>query len=102
MEGALEDEAVSGKFLNVIINETDRMSRLVTDLAALKDGLSRKAMDKRNNTAAASRRRCGDQIRCYYKTEKYESYRNFCNEPLTILGDRDSIEQVILNLLGMP
>ena len=43
MEGALEDEAVSGKFLNVIINETDRMSRLVTDLLQLsKDGLSRK------------------------------------------------------------
>lgn len=101
MEGALEDETVSGKFLNVIINETDRMSRLVTDLLQLsKMDFQEKKWIKEMIRLPQVVEDVVTKLDVTIKQKKMQVNRDFCDGLLMILGDRDSIEQVILNVIG--
>ena len=101
MEGALEDEAVSGKFLNVITNETDRMNRLVTDLLQLsKMDFQEKQWIKEIIELPQIVEDVVMKLDVTVKQKDMEIDFDFPDKPLTILGDRDSIEQVILNILG--
>lgn len=99
-EGAQNDPQVAGRFLNDIVSETDRLSRLVgqlLDLSRLESGL---VMPQRTSVAL-------DAI----VRDVAEDFAPTANEAgvqlgievaanLRVMADRDQIRQVVINLLS--
>lgn len=101
LDGALEDEDMTLKFLKVIDSESDRMARLVKDLLMLsrldydKTQLNMKALDVAKILSD-----------CVYKMDisakqKDQSIALEINDGVSqIIGDKDRIEQVIINIIS--
>ncbi len=100
-DGALDDRDTSLKFLGVIESESDRMTRLVRDLLML----SRLDYDKEelNMTPIDIEKIVKESI---YKMEISAKQKeqnvllNINDDIPQIIGDRDRIEQVILNIIS--
>lgn len=101
LDGALEDKNMTLKFLNVIDSESDRMTRLVKDLLML----SRLDYDKAqwNMKEIDLTKILGD---CVYKMDisakqKGQSITLEINDEIpSTIGDKDRIEQVIINIIS--
>lgn len=103
IDGALEDEAVSRRFLDVVNQETDRMVRLVNDLL----DLSRLEFEARNwekkpvnliDVVGSSVQKISPAAAA--KGQTLESSLPPAHARAPVLADRDRIEQVLLNLLS--
>lgn len=103
LDGAVEDREVTLRFLKVINDETDRMVRLVKDLLLLSqhdnglrltlaeldpEELSRICMERLRRAAEEKQ-----QTLCFERQPGLP-------EPLRIKGDRDRLEQLLLNIVG--
>ena len=103
LDGALEDREISVRFLKVINDETDRMVRLVKDLLLLSQHdnglkLTLTALDPEELS-----RICMERLR--RAAEEKEQTIRFerlpgLPDPLRIEGDRDRLEQLLLNIVG--
>ena len=88
-------------FLDIIINETDRMTHIVQDLLTLS------RLDSGQADLALSRFAFGDAIESVYRANALEARRHrhtLVYEPAEslplIVGDRSRLEQVMMNILG--
>ena len=95
------DEALQEKFLNVIISETVRMTKLVTDLLTLsKFDNDNIAWEKTEFDLGDLVKKCQEnlQIEMDKKQQKVECFVT-ANVP-KVYADKDSIERVVLNILS--
>ena len=95
------DQETKIKFLNVIISEANRMSKLVNDLLTLsKDDNNKVKIKKTEFDLGELVKKCQNnlQIQIDKKKHKVESYVT-ANVPL-VYADKDGIERVILNILS--
>ncbi len=101
LDGALDSKELSVKFLKVIDSESDRMTRLVKDLLQL----SRLDYDKTQwNMRNINISHTVED--CVYKMDMSAQQKNQTlsfegnNEIVEIEGDKDRMEQVIINILS--
>ncbi|MBP8691190.1 MAG: HAMP domain-containing protein [Sedimentibacter sp.] len=100
LDGALEEKETAEEFLNVINSESDRMSRLVTDLLLLS------RMDYEQTNWHKERINLQDMVNIAVKKlqmqakEKNISIHVSIPDDIDILFDRDGFEQIILNIAG--
>jgi len=101
LDGALEEKQTAEDFLNVINSESDRMSRLVSDLLRL----SRMDYDKTkwkkeklslNETISQVLKKLQIQI----KNKNIHMQSGFIPADMNIYFDRDGFEQILLNIAG--
>jgi len=100
LDGALEDRETAEKFLGVINSEADRMTRLVKDLLQL-SRLDNKQMkwNMQEFSFEDLVKSCVEKVR-FSSNEKKQILECFTiGEISNIVGDKDRIEQVILNIL---
>ncbi len=101
LEGAMEDQETSKRFLTVIDSEADRMTRLVKDLLQL-SRLDNQQMNWKMESVSldaivkAIVERL--QIEAQRKHQKLESY--VIGDIPAISADKDRLEQVIVNLIS--
>jgi two-component system sensor histidine kinase VicK len=102
LEGEIEDEVTSIKFLKVVDEEADRMNRLVSDLLQLSRlDYKREKWNKRNNDIILIIKNVVSKIEFTAKIKKQEIYLDFEQDAnIKINSDKDKIEQVILNILS--
>jgi two-component system sensor histidine kinase VicK len=102
MDGAVEDPETEKSFLEIINNEADRMNRLVKDLLQLSrlDHQQEKMVKKTCDLTKLI-------LSAFKKVEltangKRQHFNCFCNssKKILIIGDKDSIEQVLLNVFS--
>ena len=92
---------MANSFLDIIINETDRMTHIVQDLLTLS------RLDAGNTELALSRFPFADSIESVLRANALEARRHshqLTSGPLEglplIVGDRSRLEQVMMNILG--
>lgn len=94
------DQETQNSFLDIIINETDRMTHIVQDLLTLS------RLDSGKTEFNLSRFDFGDAIRSVYRANALESKRHghtmTCEmEQLPfVAGDRSRLEQVMMNIMS--
>ena len=100
LDGALEEKETAEEFLNVINSESDRMSRLVTDLLRLS------RMDYEQTNWYKESINLQDMVNIVVKKlqmqikEKNISIHVRVPDDIDILFDRDGFEQILLNIAG--
>jgi two-component system sensor histidine kinase VicK len=100
LDGAYKDSETAVKFLTVINSEADRMTRLVKDLlqlSRLDNHQMQWNMQQFSFTELVRNSIVKLQIEAENKNQKIESY--IMGDIPEIKGDRDRIEQVVLNIL---
>lgn len=102
LEGEIDDEETSTKFLRVVDEEADRMNRLVSDLLQLSRlDYNREKWNKRNNDIISIIKNVVSKIEFTAKIKKQEIYMDFKEDiKIRVHSDKDKIEQVILNILS--
>ena len=101
LNGAVEDKNMTLKFLNVIDSESDRMTRLVKDLLML----SRLDYDKaqwnmKEIDLSKILHDCVYKMDISAKQKNQSIYLNIMDDIPIIIGDKDRIEQVIINIIS--
>ena len=101
LESGIEDEETQKNFLMVIDDETERMSRLVKELLQLSRLDSHR--EKMNFKELEVGKILEDCVKKVTLTAQAKEQTVECvydrNTPLYIMGDRDKMQQVILNIL---
>jgi len=100
LDGALEDKQISEEFLNVINSESDRMTRLVSDLLRLSK------MDYEQTNWNKERINLLDMVNIVIKKLQIQIKEKNINihlnipDDINIMFDRDGFEQILLNIAG--
>ena len=100
LDGALEEKNVAQEFLNVINSESDRMSRLVSDLLRLS------RMDYEQTKWHKEKINLRDMVNLIIKKLQIQIKNKNINmhmnvpEELNIMFDKDGFEQIVLNIAG--
>jgi two-component system phosphate regulon sensor histidine kinase PhoR len=100
LDGAVEEEILAKKFLNIINDETDRLNRLIEDLfylSQLETGHTEVAKKKIN--AALLVERVGHIIGPVAKGKKINLVSVVDPGRHTLFANQDMLEQVLINLL---
>ncbi|MCL2004369.1 MAG: cell wall metabolism sensor histidine kinase WalK [Oscillospiraceae bacterium] len=88
------------RFSSVIVDEADRMTRLVRDLLTLsRFDYGKSDWHVSDFDIAELLNRTYDMLRMEAKTYKHKLSLSVGNLPKTICGDRDRIEQVLMNVI---
>lgn len=101
IDGAIEETSIAKEFLSVINSESDRMSRLVSDLLKL----SRMDYEQTNwtkeklNVNEMVKDVCM-KLRILAKNKNIKMHIEQIPEEFNILFDRDGFEQIMLNIAG--
>ncbi|MFA5576736.1 MAG: ATP-binding protein [Tissierellaceae bacterium] len=95
------DSSLSRKFLSVIDNECDRMTRLVRDLLQLSNLDYKKTMWKKEEVSLESLLKdILVKLDLVFKEKEQELILDFQEDLPNIVVDKDGIEQVILNIVS--
>ncbi len=101
LEGALEEEEVATDFLKVINSESDRMSRLVSDLLRLS------RMDHEETSWTKEKININEIVKDTYtklllqaKSKNIKMTCNLDSRNSNVLFDKDGLEQILLNIIG--
>ncbi len=101
LDGALENREISERFLEVINAEADRMTRLVRDLLQLSrlDNHQMKWNMKQMSFLELVKK-CTERLKIEADVKKQSLKSYAIGEIPGIVGDRDRLEQVILNIIS--
>ena len=100
LDGALEEKQIAEEFLNVINSESDRMSRLVSDLLRLS------RMDYEQTNWNKEKINLNGMVNLIVKKLQIQIKNKNINmhlkisDGLSIMFDRDGFEQILLNIAG--
>jgi two-component system sensor histidine kinase VicK len=101
IDGAIEEPTIAKEFLNVINSESDRMSRLVSDLLKLS------RMDYEKTNWAKEKLNVNEMIKDVYmklrivaKNKNIKIHIERIPEEITIFFAKDGFEQILLNIAG--
>ncbi len=100
LDGALEEKQTAEEFINVINSESDRMSRLVTDLLRLsKMDYEQTNWKKDSINLLEIVNIIVKKLQMQIKDKNISMHLNI-PEDINILFDRDGFEQILLNIAG--
>ncbi len=101
LDGALSEPPIAEEFLKVINSESDRMSRLVSDLLRLSrmDYEQTKWTREKLNINEMINYICG-KLLIHAKNKNIKMNIGDISKDMNILFDRDGFEQIILNIAG--
>ncbi|HEX7057545.1 MAG TPA: cell wall metabolism sensor histidine kinase WalK [Bacilli bacterium] len=100
-DGALEDETLARRFIRVASNETERMTRLVTDLLHLSRLDSRQAVLHMESTSIPDMlEEVADRFSFQLRQKSIECILNIDERLPKVMLDPDQIDQVLDNLLS--
>lgn len=100
LDGALEEENVAEEFLNVINSESDRMSRLVSDLLRLsRMDYEQTKWHKEEINLREMVNLIVKKLQIQIKNKNINMHTNVPDD-LNIMFDKDGFEQIILNIAG--
>lgn len=100
LDGAIEQPEMAKKFLNIILMESERLTRLINDI------LSISKMESGMNDAPKERLRLDMMaynvtemlaIHAHEKQVTLNCHKN--KEPIYIIGNKDHVEQMLINLI---
>ncbi len=101
IDGAIDEPSIAKEFLGVINSESDRMSRLVSDLLKLS------RMDYEQTNWTKEKLNVNEMVmdvcrklRIVAKNKNIKMHIESISENLNILFDRDGFEQIMLNIAG--
>jgi two-component system sensor histidine kinase VicK len=101
LDGALEEKQLAEDFLNVINSESDRMSRLVSDLLRLsRMDYEQTKWKKEKLNVNEMINQVAKKLSIQAKNKKIKMHVNKISEDMNILFDRDGFEQILLNIAG--
>jgi two-component system sensor histidine kinase VicK len=101
LDGAMSEPNVAEEFLKVINSESDRMSRLVSDLLRLSrmEYEQTKWIRERINVKEAVNDTC-NKLRMHAKNKDISIHTDDIPNDMYVLFDKDGFEQIILNIVG--
>lgn len=101
LEGALDEKEVAVDFLKVVNSESDRMSRLVSDLLKLSRMDHEKAIwtKEKININEMLKDICL-KLNLQAKGKNIKMVCNYDSRNSNVLFDRDGLEQILLNIIG--
>ena len=101
LEGALDNQETAKYFLNVINNESDRMSRLVSDLLRLSRMEYNQAdWNKIYLNPCELLAETLDKLKLRWEAKKQKLEYKGCKDDVTVLFDKDGLEQIYQNIIG--
>lgn len=99
-DGAIDNPELARKFLNIIVQETDRLMRLINDI------LSISRLESGSDTVEISRinligiiRYVVDEVKPQAQAKNVSVSLNNSEEPAWVMGNRDRVQQLVLNLV---
>ncbi len=101
LDGALEEKQIAEDFLNVINSESDRMSRLVSDLLRLSRmdyEQTKWKKDKLNINEMVNQ--TAKKLSIQAKNKNITMHVGLISSDMNVLFDRDGFEQILLNIAG--
>lgn len=98
-DGAINDDKKTEKFLDIISIETDRLSRLISDILYLSEIESDSIKVEMNKLDLAESAKEVVNMLSHSAKEKGVSVEVISNESVFIKGNRDRIKQMIINLV---
>lgn len=100
-DGALEDKSIAPKFIKVVMNETERMIRLVTDLLQLSKMDSKEAhLSRKPVTIGRIISDAVDRFAIQAKQQELSFKMELKDGETKVFVDKDHINQVLDNLLS--
>lgn len=100
LDGAIERPEMAKKFLNIILMESERLTRLINDI------LSISKMESGQNDAPKERLRLDkmaydvmEMLSIHAQDKQIELHRPKLKEPIYIIGNKDHVEQMLINLI---
>ena len=100
LEGAMEDREIANQFLKVINNESDRMTRLVKDLLLLSRlDYTQNQWNKEEYSLVQLIDEVMEKLWIEAKNHSHELTFTKTTEIPLLYGDRDRIQQVIINII---
>ncbi len=101
LEGALEEKEIALDFLKTINSESDRMSRLVSDLLKLSRMDHEKAIwTKEKLSINEIVKDCCSKLSLQAKSKKIKLECSYDSRNTNVLFDKDGLEQILLNIIG--
>lgn len=101
LEGALDEKELAIDFLKTINSESDRMSRLVSDLLRLSRMDHEKAIwNKEKLSINEVVKDTCSKLSIQAKNKKIKLNCDYDNRNSNILFDKDGLEQILLNVIG--
>ncbi|MGD9566725.1 MAG: ATP-binding protein [Sedimentibacter sp.] len=101
LDGALEEKQLAEDFLNVINSESDRMSRLVSDLLRLSRMDYEKTKWKKEKLNVNEMiNQTAKKLSIQAKNKNIEIHIKPVPADMNVLFDRDGFEQILLNIAG--
>lgn len=101
LDGALEDRQISEDFLNVINSESDRMSRLVSDLLKLsRMDYSQTKWKKEKISIGEMVAQILKKLQMHAKNKGISLQSGEIPQDMFVMFDRDGLEQIMLNVAG--
>lgn len=101
LDGALENQELTLKFLQVIDGEADRMSRLVRDLLQLSNlDYQKNQWKKKNLDLGEILKKAIVKLEVAAQNKNLKVIGPTLKEPVMVYGDEDRIEQVFLNIIS--
>lgn len=101
LSGAMSDKEVAEKFLQVVNNESDRMVRLVSDLLQLSRlDYQQTRWDKKPLDLGCVVEEVVSKLDVSLKQKSMTVKLNIPEGLPRVLGDKDRLEQVVLNIVG--
>ncbi len=98
--GALKDLPTSEKFLKIVSEETDRLGRLVEDILTLGEIERGEVATKKEKINLASEiALILERLQPRFLEKKIRLENRLPQNPLLVIGDRDKIHQVFVNLI---
>jgi two-component system phosphate regulon sensor histidine kinase PhoR len=98
--GAIENPEMAHKFMNIIMLESERLTRLINDILVIT------RMESGNDAVHNSRIRLdqmaydvADMLRIYAKEKQVTVRSQEPNEPVYVLGNADRVKQMLINLI---
>jgi two-component system sensor histidine kinase VicK len=101
LEGALDNQETAKYFLSVINNESDRMSRLVSDLLRLSRMEYNQAdWNKIYLNPCELLSETLEKLKLRWEAKKLKLEYKGCKDDIIVLFDKDGLEQVYQNIIG--
>jgi two-component system sensor histidine kinase VicK len=101
LDGALEEKQIADDFLNVINSESDRMSRLVSDLLKLsRMDYEQTKWKKEKLNVHEMINQIDKKVSIHARNKNIKMHINPISDDMNIYFDRDGFEQIFLNITG--
>jgi two-component system phosphate regulon sensor histidine kinase PhoR len=100
LDGALEKPEMARKFLNIIMLETERLTRLINDILSISKLES--GMDEAPKERIRLDKAAYDVVEMLSIHAKEKEIRLACHmnkDPVYIIGNKDQVEQMLINLV---